>query len=50
MAMGNWRLKKMKKGLRASRTTSKKCRIYLAYPPPTEWPGGDLSRNGYRKR
>ena len=50
MAMGNWRLHKQKKGARASRTFSKKSRIYRVYPPATGWPGGLPEQNGYRHR
>ncbi len=50
MSMGNWRLKKQKKGLRASRTHSKKARIYLAYPPPEGWKSGTPEANEYKER
>jgi hypothetical protein len=52
MAMGNWKLKKLKQQLsgRGNSTKSKKARIYRAYPPAEGWPGGEPERNGYRRR
>lgn len=47
---GNWRVSKLKKGLRASRTQSKKGRIYIAIPPASGWPGGDPRQNGWKAR
>ncbi len=49
MAMGNWKLHKMSKGQRASRTSAKKSRIYYAIPPATGWAGGRPEDNGYRR-
>lgn len=46
--MGRWRIKKMTKGLRASRTKSKRAKIYIAIPPKDGWKGGDPSNNGYK--
>lgn len=36
------------KHARASRTKSKRARIYFAYPPEGGWPGGDPRQNGFR--
>lgn len=47
--MNNWKLKKMKKGQRASQTRSSKVRTYLAIPPEEGWRGGIPEQNGYRK-
>jgi hypothetical protein len=49
MAMNNWKLKKMKKGQRASRTSSGRARSYQAFPPEEGWKGGAPEQNGYRK-
>lgn len=50
MSMGTWKKRKLVKGLRASRTTSKKSRIVYVAPPENGWPGGRPEDNGYRKR
>lgn len=50
MSMGTWKKRKLQKGQRASRTTSKKARIILLYPPENGWPGGRPEENGYKKR
>lgn len=50
MAMGTWKKHKLIKGTRASRTTSKKARIVILYPPVTGWPGGTPEANGYRRK
>lgn len=50
-SMGNWRKRQLMKGLRASRTYSKKCRTYKAYPPATGWPGGtNYAANGLKNK
>ncbi len=52
MSMGKWKVKKLKKAAQGGKasTASKKARIYLAFPPPTGWPGGDPIQNGYRRK
>jgi len=46
--MGTWKLRKLTKGLRASRTRSSKGKFYVAYPPLEGWKGGHPSDNGYK--
>ena len=48
MSFGNWKSKRIRKQQRASRTKSVKCRLYIAIPPVTGWPGGLPEYNGYR--
>lgn len=50
MWMGNWRARLQQKGARASRTTSKPARLYVAVPPAEGWTGGLPEKNGYRGR
>lgn len=50
MWMGNWRNRLLQKGTRASRTSSKPARLYVAVPPAEGWPGGSPEKNGYRGR
>lgn len=48
--MGTWKKRKLIKGQRASRTSSKKARITFISPPTGGWPGGRPEDNGYKHR
>lgn len=48
--MGNWKKKKLIKGIRASRTRSDKAKIYYAIPPVSGWKGGVPNDNGSKKK
>lgn len=45
---GTWKSKKIAKQGKASRTTSKPARLYIAVPPVTGWPGGLPENNGWK--
>lgn len=47
--MGTWKMRKLKKGQRASRTFAKLARVYLAIPPITGWVGGRPEDNGFKR-
>lgn len=50
MLMGNWKSAIIKKGQRASRTSSQRGRMYIAVPPIGGWLGGHPETNGLRGR
>lgn len=50
MGMGNWKAAVLKKLGRASRTGSKRGRLYVAVPPEGGWTGGTPENNGLRGR
>lgn len=45
---GSWKSRQIDKKGKASRTTSKPARIYIAVPPAEGWPGGDPAKNGWK--
>lgn len=48
LAGGAWRAKITAKKGKASRTTSKPGRLYMAYPPVEGWKGGLPEHNGWK--
>lgn len=46
MSMGHWKTKQLLKKGKASRTSSGVARVYVAFPPPEGWKGGDPRQNG----
>lgn len=47
--MGRWKIHKLMKLGRASRTRSGMARTYLAIPPEDGWKGGAPEANGYKR-
>jgi len=46
LSMGTWKSKQIDKKNKGSRTGSGRPRVYIAYPPPDGWKGGDPRQNG----
>ena len=50
MWMGNWCANKIAKKTRGKSESTKRPKIYIAYPPPEGWKGGRPEDNGLKGR